>query len=497
MTTTDKTVLDALQTHAREYFQQLCDFLKQNGVTLESGQYSARDLCSGRTPWNKSLRPKCETSNNTIEISADNFKCSFLLMNVFEILSNWEAITKAGSSKAVFEVGGVEIQKLKVLSTDTTPLGTYKTKTVTLRRLVGNWWIGTKYDRFKKTRLYYQAGEVLFYTSKEFYNCEIDDESAVNFCNRYDSKILDLVVGASVNTDMELQPYFAEVAKRIGIMPDSDKQAAITAEIEQRKAEEEERERLRIEEAQEEAQRREKEMAELQAEEERQIKARRIATVKKFLAGKMVNLDEFELIAAVVHYQFNPRTLGTLRKRVAYIEIPDTGKIRIYGTQRRAGLDGSFAAIREVYELAKGVQMEDPRPTSGTPDTPTASDSSCTPDTPGTSPTKEAPNIIQPPQPPETSEAGNCATPTEKRRQTAPTEPTSAIPIPCAPIPCAPIPRALSFARVPIWSARVPIHHAHTRAPSVWSVWGRGHPARAALYAVCHGVSPPARYTPI
>lgn len=97
----------------------------------------------------------------------------------------------------------------------------------------------------------------------------------------------------------------------------------------------------------EEAERRERERKELDLQE--RVKKAKMS----FLAHKEIRVDEFELLARSVGYIINIRTLGTMRKRLLGVIVLENGVPAVRVGKRSSGLDGSYSAIQEVYDLIK------------------------------------------------------------------------------------------------------------------------------------------------
>ena len=180
-------------------------------------------------------------------------------------------------------------------------------------------------------------------------------------CPRYDdAKIIELLLSfLATAKDADKYGYFLAVAELAGISLDCKEAARVMSEAqkeaESRRAEES---RMLEESRIKHLQRLQEEESRI-CEEERQYKESQQRAKEKFISGKLVSLHEFEMIAELAGYQFNIRTLGTIRKRVSYIEVDGNGTPTVYGTKKRSGLDGTFDAIRKVYELAKAMPQEE------------------------------------------------------------------------------------------------------------------------------------------
>lgn len=362
MDATNLAVLKQLQQYAQRYFDAIVELNSTAGeCDLKPGKYSAKEMSdnSYKSIFGRSYElPEDECFDELIYIEAGNFKCSFPYRQIFCILAEWETMSRAGKLAAVFQIGDIEEKTVKVILSEKTAAGSYIRKRMRLRRLSGNWWIVRKPTRRQGVKVYYELNGVMFNPGLQVYSEEDAKERCLKYNDEWFLSQFAKILAHSAN-ESDIYGYYHEVAKLAGIKIDNETTAQAIAEDsrrqeEQRKLEEEQAERDRQEE-----QRKLREADELKAEEEeRQRKEYESRAIEKFTSGRMVDLDELETVARIVGYTFNPRTLGTLRRRIKYVEIGDDGKIRIYGTTRRAGLDGSFAAIREIYERAKAMICE-------------------------------------------------------------------------------------------------------------------------------------------
>ena len=354
----NQEVLKQLQEYAQKYFAAIIEANTCNGeCNLRPGKYSAKDLNnrSHKGPLGCYSIPQGDEYSDFITVSAGAFKCRFLYRDIFAILTNWETMYKVGKLKTVFEIGTVEEKSVKVLVKDKSPLGNFKTKTMKLQRIGGNWWGLTK-EIQKECEItgYYELNGVMFAPGKRFWG-KVGDKSNKRFTEKFDDAeiITKLISHLAQSPDNEYSPYYAEVARLAGIDTATEEAKAIAAaakeeqrqrEEERQREEAEERERERI---------REEEYRKSIEKEERQAAESLAKAKEKFSSGDMISRSDFERVANSVGYEINIRTLGTLRKRVTWIEVANDGTPMVYGTNKRAGLDGAFAAIREVYKLVK------------------------------------------------------------------------------------------------------------------------------------------------
>lgn len=356
----NQDVLKQLQEYARRYFAAIVELNTVNGkCNLAPGKYSAKQLIDNS---HKSVFGHCfalpedEVYNENIAVQSGTFRASFPYRRIFAILADWEAMSKAGKLKTVFEIEGAEEKSAKVMTSEKTILGAYKEKKMTLRRIHGNWWGEVKEIRKNKGYSgYYELNGVMFQGGGKTFFGEPEHESTVNFCEKHgDDEMKTAILNYIVqNPGSEFCAYYSEVLSRAGISMDNQEATAImeAAREEKRKRDEEEARELAERKAREEEARRKRQ--EMETRVKRQM-AEKLAKAKEdFVSGNKISEEDFEDIAASIGYEINIRTVGTLRKRVEWIEVDSEGTPTVYGTKRRAGLDGTFEAIREVYARLK------------------------------------------------------------------------------------------------------------------------------------------------
>lgn len=356
----NQDVLKQLQEYARRYFAAIVELNTVNGkCNLAPGKYSAKQLIDNS---HKSVFGHCfalpedEVYNENITVQSCTFRASFPYRRIFAILADWEAMSKAGKLKTVFEIEGAEEKSAKVLTSEKTILGAYKEKKMTLRRIRGNWWGEVKEIRKNKGYSgYYELNGVMFQGGGKTFFGEPEHESTVNFCEKHgDDEMKTAILNYIVqNPRSEFCAYYSEVLSRAGISMDNQEATAImeAAREGKRKRDEEEARELAERKAREEEARRKRQ--EMETRVKRQM-AEKLAKAKEdFVSGNKISEEDFEDIAASIGYEINIRTVGTLRKRVEWIEVDSEGTPTVYGTKRRAGLDGTFEAIREVYARLK------------------------------------------------------------------------------------------------------------------------------------------------
>lgn len=354
-------VLRELQEYAQLYFESIVELNTVDGkCTLKPGKYSAKDMQdnSHKSVFGHSYPlPEDSIYDEVITIKCGTFECEFPYRRIFTILARWEAMCKAGKLKAVFEIGEYEEKSAKVLINDRTILGSFKTKTMKLQRIAGNWW-GLPKEIRKENGVtgYYELNGVMFAPGKTFYGNPRDDANKA-FTDKFDdakmSELLIKFVSDESNKKYDNYEYYIEVINQAGIDTTTEEAKAIAeaAIEERRKRDEEEARELAERKARAEETRRKL------LEEEEQIKRKMAESLAKakenFVNGKMISREEFEDIVESIGYEINIRTLGTLRKRITWIEVKDIDDVTVYGTKTRRGLDGTFETIREVYAKLK------------------------------------------------------------------------------------------------------------------------------------------------
>ncbi len=356
----NQDVLKQLQEYARRYFAAIVELNTVNGkCNLAPGKYSAKQLIDNS---HKSVFGHCfalpedEVYNENITVQSGTFRASFPYRRIFAILADWEAMSKAGKLKTVFEIEGAEEKSTKVMTSERTVLGAYKEKKMTLRRIRGNWWGEVKEIRKNKGYSgYYELNGVMFQGGGKTFFGEPEHESTVNFCEKHgDDEMKTAILNYIVqNPRSEFCAYYSEVLSRAGISMDNQEATAImeAAREEKRKRDEEEARELAERKAREEEARRKRQ--EMETRVKRQM-AEKLAKAKEdFVSGNKISEEDFEDIAASIGYEINIRTVGTLRKRVEWIEVDSEVTPTVYGTKRRAGLEGTFEVIREVYTKVK------------------------------------------------------------------------------------------------------------------------------------------------
>lgn len=390
----NQEILKQLQEHAQKYFAAIVEANSKDGeCNLKPGKYSAKDLIDNfKSPCGIYIYPAGEEYEDKITAAAGTFKCSFLYRRIFAILADWETMSHAGKQKAIFEIGEVEEKSAKVLINEKSELGLFKTKGMKVQHIAGNWWMPRRLPKSGDVELFYELNGVMFVPGLRFDVERIAKhrKDVVNRCSELgDEQIIKLFLSyLGKHKGNFYCEYFEEVAKRVNLDTTSE-EATVTmaaAKEEQRKHEEEQKAR------EEEARRK---RMELEEQTKREAAEHLAKTKEKFIAGKMISREDFERIATSIGYEINIRTLGTLRKRITWIEVANDGTPTVYGTKKRAGLDGTFEVIREVYALIKTQSEETAKQAAETPEIPQTSNYTTESEKLATEPRNELKQVIR------------------------------------------------------------------------------------------------------
>lgn len=220
-------ILKQLQEYAQMYFDAIVEANSECGkCKFANGKYTAKDV----TKWIYAL-PCDDIFNEDIILESGTFKCKFPYRRIFEVLSDWETMCRAGKLKTLFEIGEDEVKSAKVLTQEKTVLGAFKTKSMKLQHIGGNWWGLPKEIRKGNAIIgYYELNGVMFAPGKTFWG---DVASAGNqeFCkNRDDADIIKLIksyIGQHCSENPYCE-YITEVARLAGISNKPDQAATPT-----------------------------------------------------------------------------------------------------------------------------------------------------------------------------------------------------------------------------------------------------------------------------
>lgn len=235
----NQDVLKQLQEYAALYFTAIVEANSTDGeCNLKPGKYSAKEMQdSSRAACGEYVLPCDEIFDEQITIESGAFRCSFPYRRIFTILAEWEAMSKAGKLKAVFEIGEVEEKSAKVLLNEISESGTFKEKRVKLQRITGNWWIPRKVKKNQPIELYYEINGVMFAPGRQVWSDNPTNPDTVKWCERYNDDEISKLLLSFLNNDragkQQNTPYYAEIANRANIAS----QATETPEIPQETAE--------------------------------------------------------------------------------------------------------------------------------------------------------------------------------------------------------------------------------------------------------------------
>ncbi len=352
-------ILQQLQEYANVYFDAIVDLNTKGGkCELKEGKYGAKDMTDNS---HKSVfghyypLPEDSMFSEVVTLESGTFKCSFPYRRIFQVLNDWETMCRAGKLKAVFEIGDTEVKSAKVLTNEKTVLGEYRTKTMKLQHIGGNWWGQPKEIRKgNDTTGYYELNGVMFAPGKTFMG-DVSHERNQKFAEEWnDIKMVESMIGfIASRQEQRNAEYYKAVLDIAGINAETEDAKAIAQMAIERRREEDEKQAREL--AERNAREKETRRKRLEQEErmKREVAERLEKSKEKFISGKMISREEFEDIAESIGYEINIRTVGTLRKRITWIEAKDGDNVTVYGTKTRRGLDGTFDVIREVYVKLK------------------------------------------------------------------------------------------------------------------------------------------------
>lgn len=230
---TNAKVLAQLQEYAQLYFMAIIEANTKDGkCDLKPGKYSAKELTdnSYKSALGRAWELPCDSMfDEVLTVEAGTFQCAFPYRRIFEILTKWEAMTRAGKQKAVFEIGNVEIISAKVLTDEKTKLGAYKEKRIKLQRLHGNWYAAARIKRNACNVDIYYKHEKLIFCGGQMSVDMLDDKNRELLIMR-----LDKAENSLIKSLLQLaahKEYFAEVCKRMNIEAQQPATAAETPQI--------------------------------------------------------------------------------------------------------------------------------------------------------------------------------------------------------------------------------------------------------------------------
>lgn len=216
-------VLAELQEYAQLYFSAIVGLHTVDGrCGLKPGKYTAKELAdSNKAACGLYVLPQDPIFDEQITITAGTFNCEFPYRRIFAILAQWEAMSKAGKQKAVFEIGEVEEKSAKVLLNEISESGTFKEKRVKLQRITGNWWIPRKVKKNQPIELYYELNGVMLVPGKQVWSDSPTDPQTVKWCEQHNDEEVSKLLLSFISNDREGTQqntlYYAEVVNRANI----------------------------------------------------------------------------------------------------------------------------------------------------------------------------------------------------------------------------------------------------------------------------------------
>lgn len=220
-------ILKQLQEYAQMYFNAIVEANTTCGkCKFADGQYMAKDVMK----WIYAL-PCDDIFNKDIILESGTFKCKFPYRLIFEVLSDWESMSRAGKLKTVFEIGETETKSAKVLIQEKTALGAFKFKSMKLQRIAGNWWRPTKLPKCGKVWLYHETNGVMHIGGRQVFASELEDcpERIEAFCEKWnDEEFIKLMSKYNTGEDSEFNGYYTKVLELAGISNEPEQPATAT-----------------------------------------------------------------------------------------------------------------------------------------------------------------------------------------------------------------------------------------------------------------------------
>lgn len=209
-------ILKQLQEYAQMYFDAIVEANSDCGkCKFANGKYTSKDV----TKWIYAF-PCDDIFNEDIMLESGTFKCKFPYRRIFEVLSDWETMCRAGKLKTVFEIGEDEVKSAKVLTQEKSILGAFKTKTMKLQHICGNWW-GLPKEIRKGNAItgYYELNGVMFAPGKIFWG-DVTSADNQEFCRMRDDADIIKLIKSYIGRHCGETPYceyITEVARLAGI----------------------------------------------------------------------------------------------------------------------------------------------------------------------------------------------------------------------------------------------------------------------------------------
>ena len=240
----NELVHNELKQYAQTYFNAIVERHTEGGkCTLKPGAYTAKELADRfKAECGPYAEPESEEFNGLIDITALTFHCSFPYRQIFRILSEWEAMAKAGKAKTIFEIEGAEEKTAPVVLNERTVLGTLKTKKMKLQKIAGNWWKPRKIAKNTyNVTAYYELNGVMFPGGgKTFYADSIDSDNTREWCETWnDEKMIGVMQSfiKSESNSEEYKAYYREVLQMAGVSTEEAKEEPKTPQISTESAE--------------------------------------------------------------------------------------------------------------------------------------------------------------------------------------------------------------------------------------------------------------------
>lgn len=220
-------ILKQLQEYAQMYFNAIVEANTSCGkCKFADGQYMAKDVMK----WIYAL-PCDDIFNEDIILESGTFRCKFPYRRIFEVLNDWESMSRAGKLKTVFEIGETETKSAKVLTVEKTALGAFKFKTMKLQRIAGNWWRPTKLPKHGQVWLYHETNGVMHIGGRQVFASELEDcpERIEAFCEKWnDEEFIKLMSKYNPGEDSEFNGYYTKVLELAGISNEPEQPATAT-----------------------------------------------------------------------------------------------------------------------------------------------------------------------------------------------------------------------------------------------------------------------------
>lgn len=220
-------ILKQLQEYAQMYFNAIVETNTTCGkCKFADGQYTAKDVMK----WNY-RQPEEDLYDEDVTLQSGTFKCKFPYRRIFEVLNDWESMSRAGKLKTVFEIGETETKSAKVLIQEKTALGAFKFKSMKLQRIAGNWWRPTKLPKHGQVWLYHETNGVMHIGGRQVFASELEDcpERIEAFCEKWnDEEFIKLMSKYNPDEDSEFNGYYTKVLELAGISNEPEQPATAT-----------------------------------------------------------------------------------------------------------------------------------------------------------------------------------------------------------------------------------------------------------------------------